>query len=85
MAKVQFSLKPTSKSRRHLKVMDCAAGDIIYLEESQAFVLIIDQNIEESKIVCFEDGDIDYCDNQTLCRKFVGEINFDVNDFEEFI
>ena len=84
MAKVRFTPK-NSKSRKHLKVGDCAVGDIIYLEESQAFVLMLDQDIEESKIAYLEDGDTDYCDNQALCRKFVGEIGFDVNDFEEFL
>ena len=84
MAKVGFT--PTnSKSRKHLKLGDCAIGDIAYLEESQAFVLILEQSIEDSKVAYLEDGDTDYCDNRTHCRKFVGEIGFDVNDFEEFL
>ena len=84
MAKVGF--KPTnSKSRKPLTLGDCAIGDIIYLEESQAFVLMLEQSIEESKIAYLEDGDTDWCDNRAFCRKFVGEINFDVNDFEEFL
>ena len=84
MAKVGF-IPTISKSKKHLKVGDCAIGDIIYLEESQAFALILEQDIEDSKIAYFEDGDTDYCDNRAFCRKFVGEIGFDVNDFEEFL
>lgn len=84
MAKVGFT--PTkSKSRKPLTVGDCTIGDIIYLEESQAFALIIEPGIEESKIAYLEDGDTDWCDNRTFCRKFVGEICFDINDFEEFL
>ena len=84
MAKVGF--KPTnSKSRKPFTLGDCAVGDIIYLEESQSFVLMLEQSIEESKIAYLEDGDTDWCDNRAFCRKFVGEINFDVNDFEEFL
>ena len=84
MAKVGF--KPTnSKSRKPFTLGDCAVGDIIYLEESQSFVLMLEQSIEESKIAYLHDGDTDYCDNRALCRKFVGEISFDVNDFEEFL
>lgn len=84
MAKVGF--KPTnSKSRKPLTLGDCDIGDIIYLEESQAFVLMLEQNIEDSKIAYLDDGGTDWCDNRALCRKFVGEINFDVNDFEEFL
>lgn len=84
MAKVGF--KPTnSKSGKPLTLGDCAIGDIIYLEESQTFALMIDKDIKESKIAYFEDGDTDWCDNRAYCRKFVGEIGFDVNDFEEFL
>ena len=84
MAKVGFA--PTkSKSRKPLKVMDCAIGDIIYLEESQAFALMLYQDIEESQLAYLENGDTDWCDNRAHCRKFVGELGFDVNDFEEFL
>ena len=83
MAKVGFT--PTnSKSRKHLSVGDCTIGDIIYIEDNQLFALILDQDIEESKVAYLHDGDTDYCDNQAPCRKFVGKIDFDVNDFEEF-
>ena len=84
MAKVGF-IPTKSKSRKHLSVGDCAIGDIIYLEESQAFTLMVDQNVEESKLAYLEDGDTDWCDNRAHCRKFVGELGFDVNDFEEFL
>ena len=84
MAKVGFT--PTkSKSRKPLKVMDCAIGDIIYIDETRAFALILEQDIEESKVAYLDDGETDYCDNQEVCRKFVGEICFDINDFEEFL
>lgn len=84
MAKVGFT-PINSKSRKHLTLGDCAIGDIIYLEEAHAFALMLEQSFEDSKIAYLEDGDTDYCDNRTHCRKFVGEINFDVNDFEEFL
>jgi hypothetical protein len=84
MAKVGFIPK-NSKSRKHLTLGDCAIGDIIYLEEAQTFVLMVDQDIEASKIVCLEDGDSEWHDNRAHCRKFVGELGFDVNDFEEFL
>ena len=84
MAKIGFTPK-NSKSRKHLSVGDCAIGDIIYLEESQAFALMLDQDVEESKLAYLEDGDTDWCDNRAHCRKFVGELGFDVNDFEEFL
>lgn len=84
MAKVGFT--PTkSKSKRHLRVEDCDIGDIIYIENNQIFGLIIDKDVEESKVADLADGDTDYCDNEALCRKFVGEIGFDVDDFLEFI
>ena len=65
--------------------MDCAIGDIIYIDETRAFALILEQDIEESKVAYLDDGETDYCSNLEFCRKFVGEINFDVNDFEEFL
>jgi hypothetical protein len=84
MAKVGFA--PTnSEKRKPLKVGDCAIGDIIYIEETRAFALILEQDIKESKVAYLDDGETDYCSNLEYCRKFVGEINFDVNDFEEFL
>ena len=84
MAKVRFT--PTnSKSKRHITVEDCDIGDIIYIEDNQIFGLIIDKGIEESKVADLADGDTDYCDNKALCRKFVSEINFNVDDFLEFV
>lgn len=84
MAKVGF--KPTNcKSRKRLIIGDCDIGDIIYIEDNQIFGLIIDKDVEESKIADLADGDTDYCDNQALCRKFVGKIDFNVEDFLEFI
>ena len=46
---------------------------------------MISKGIKESKVADLADGDIDYFNNQTLCRKFVGEIGFNVDDFLEFI
>ena len=84
MAKVGFT--PTnSKSKRHLIVEDCDIGDIIFIEDNKIFGLIIDKDAEESKVADLADGDTDYFNNQTLCRKFVGEIGFNVEDFLEFI
>ena len=84
MAKVGFT--PTdSKSRRHFTVEDCDIGDIIYIEDMHMFALIIDQDIEESKVAYLDDGETDHYNNKTLCRKFVGEIGFNVEDFLEFI
>lgn len=84
MAKVGFT--PTNcKSKRHLTVGDCDIGDIIYIEDNQIFGLIIDKDNEESKVADLADGDTDYRDNEALCRKFVGEIGFNVDDFLEFI
>ena len=84
MAKVGFT--PTNcKSRKRLTVGDCDIGDIIYIEDNEIFGLIINKDIEESKVADLADGDTDYCDNEALCRKFVGKINFNVDDFLEFI
>lgn len=84
MAKVGFT-PINSKSRKHLTLGDCGIGDIVYIEDNQMFALIIDQDVSESKVAYLDDGETDYWENQILCRKFVGEINFDVNDFEEFL
>lgn len=84
MAKVGFT-PASSKSKRHITVGDCDIGDIIYIEDDKIFGLIIDKDIEDSKVADLADGDTGYCDNQTLCRKFVGEIGFNVEDFLEFI
>ena len=84
MAKVGFT--PTdSKSKRHLIVGDCDIGDIVYLEGPQAFALILEQDSEDSKIAYLHDGDTNYCDNRAHCRKFVGKIDFNVENFLEFI
>lgn len=84
MAKVGF--KPTNfEDKKHLSVRDCFIGDIIYIEGTQLFALILEQDFEYSKIAYLHDGDIGHCDNQAPCRKFVGKINFDENDFEEFL
>lgn len=84
MAKVGF-IPTESKSRKHLTMGECDIGDIIYIEENQMFALIIDQDVSESRVVYLDDGEVEYWKNQAFCRKFVGEIGFDVNDFEEFI
>jgi hypothetical protein len=85
MAKVQFSLKPTFKSKRHITLDDCGDGDIVYIEEDNAFGIISDCGHDETEITHFSNGTREWYPSSTVCRKFVGEINFDVNDFEEFI
>lgn len=85
MAKVQFNPKKNTKSRRHITLADCGEGDIVYLEEEQIFGLIIDTDLDEKRVADLDDGDCDWYSNQTHCRVFSGEINFDVEDFEEFI
>ena len=84
MAKVRFT-PASSKSKRHITVEDCDIGDIIYIEDNQIFGLIVSKGIKESKVADLADGNIDYFNNQTLCRKFVSEIGFNVEDFLEFI
>lgn len=85
MAKVGFNPKKNTKSKRHITLADCGEGDIVYLEEEQIFGLIIDTDLDEKRVADLDDGDCDWYSNQTLCRLFSGEINFDVEDFEEFI
>ena len=84
MANVRFTPK-NSKSRKHLSVGDCAIGDIIYIESEGVFGLIIDTDYEEIEVALFENGDIDYYDNTESCKKFIGEIQFDIKEFQEFI
>ena len=85
MAKVQFSLKSSSKSKRHITLDDCGDGDIVYIEEDSAFGIVSDSDCEETEITHFSNGLREWFPSSTPCRKFIGEINFDVNDFEEFI
>ena len=85
MAKVQFSLKSTSKSKRHVTLDDCGGGDIVYLEEDGEFGIISDCDRDEVEITYLSNGLSEWLPSSTSCRKFVGEINFDMNDFEEFI
>lgn len=85
MAKVQFSLKSTPKSKRHVTLDDCGGGDIVYLEEDDEFGIISDCDRDEVEITYLSNGLSEWLPSSTSCRKFVGEINFDMNDFEEFI
>ena len=85
MAKVQFNLKTASKSKRHIELGDCECGDIVYIEEDNAFGIVSDSDFEETEVTHLSSGVREWFSNSTACRKFVGEINFDVNDFEEFI
>ena len=85
MAKVQFSLKTASKSKRHIELGDCECGDIVYIEEDNAFGIVSDDDCSETEITHFSNGLREWLPSSTPCRKFIGEINFDVNDFEEFI
>ena len=85
MAKVGFTPTDKQRSKRHIILNDCVDGDIVYLEDSQRFGLIIETDYNEKKVVDFEDGDCEWLSSETLCRKFVGEIKFNVDDFLEFI
>ena len=85
MAKAQFSLKSTSKSKRHIILDDCTEGDIVYIEEDNAFGIVSDSDYAETEVTHFSNGVREWFPSSTACRKFVGEIEFDVNDFEEFI
>ena len=85
MAKVQFSLKTASKSKRHIELEDCGEGDIVYIEEDNTFGIVSDSDYAETEVTHLSSGVREWFPSSTACRKFVGEINFDVNDFEEFI
>ena len=84
MAKVGFT--PTnSKSKRHVILGDCREGDIVFLEDDKIFGIVSDSDYEETEITHFSSGVSEWLSSKTLCRKFVGEINFNVEDFLEFI
>ena len=85
MAKVRFNPQKNTKSKRRITLGDCEDGDIVYLETEQIFGLIIDTNLDEKRVADLDNGDCDWYSNQTHCRVFSGEINFDIEDFEEFI
>lgn len=85
MAKVRFNPQKNTKSKRHITLADCDEGDIVYLETAQIFGLIIDTDIDEKRVADLTDGDCDWYPIEMPCRRFSSEINFDVNDFEEFI
>lgn len=85
MAKVGF--KPTdSKSKRHIVLDDCREGDIVFLEDEQVFGIVSDSDCSETEVTHFLNGTREWFSSDTTpCRKFVGEINFNVDDFLEFI
>lgn len=84
MAKVGF--KPTnSKSKRHIVLDDCSEGDIVFLEKDQVFGIVSDFDCSEREVTHLLSGCREWFPSETQCRKFVGEINFSVDDFEEFI
>lgn len=83
MAKVGFT-HTTPESRKHIILDDCSQGDIIFLEEDQMFGIVSDFDSCETEITNLLDGTREWFSSETQCRKFVGEINFNVNDFEEF-
>ena len=85
MAKVRFSPLNNPKSKRHITLEDCDDGDIVYLEEDQIFGIIIETDCDGKKVANLEDGDAVWYSLETHCRRFTGELNFDVNDFAEFI
>ena len=84
MAKVGFT--PTSsKSKRHITLGDCREGDIVFLEDDQIFGIVSDSDYNETEITHFSSGVSEWLSSEILCRKFIGEINFNVDDFLEFI
>ena len=84
MAKVGF--KPTnSKSKRHIILGDCEGGDIVFLEDDKIFGIVSDTDYNKTEITHFSSGFSEWLSSETLCRKFIGEINFNVDDFLEFI
>ena len=84
MAKVGFA--PTSsKSKRHITLGDCREGDIVFLDDDQIFGIVSNSDYNETEVTRFLDGVSKWLPLETLCRKFIGEINFNVDDFLEFI
>ena len=84
MAKVGFKTT-NSKSKRHIVLDDCREGDIVFLEEDQVFGIVSDSDCTETEVTHFLSGAREWFPSETQCRKFVGEINFSVDDFLEFI
>ena len=84
MAKVGFT-PASSKSKRHITLGDCREGDIVFLEDGQIFGIVSDSDYNETEITHFLNGVSEWLPSETLCRKFIGEINFNVDDFLEFI
>lgn len=85
MAKVRFNPQKSTKSKRHITLGDCGDGDIVYLETEQIFGLIIDTDCDEMRVADLADGDCEWYPIEMACRRLSSEINFDVEDFEEFI
>lgn len=84
MAKVGF-VPTNSKSKRHIILDDCTNGDIVFLEEGGVFGIVSDFDSDETEITHLLNGAREWYSSETQCRKFIGEINFNVNDFLEFI
>ena len=84
MAKVGFKFT-NSKSKRHITLDNCCKGDIVFLEDDQVFGIVSDSDYNETEITHFLNGVSEWLPSETLCRKFIGEINFNVDDFLEFI
>lgn len=84
MAKIGFKTT-NSKSKRHIVLDDCCEGDIVFLEKDQVFGIVSDSDCSETEVTHLLSGCREWFPSETQCRKFVGEINFDVNDFEEFL
>ena len=84
MAKVGFT--PTNlKGKKHIVLDDCSEGDIVFLEEDRIFGIVSDSDYCETEVTHFLNGVREWFPSETQCRKFVGEINFNVDDFLEFI
>ena len=84
MAKVGFTFT-NSKSKRHIVLGDCRGGDIVFLEDDKIFGIVSDTDYDEIEITHFSSGVSEWLSSETECRKFIGEVNFNVDDFLEFI
>lgn len=79
MAKINFSDR---KSKHKILLDDCRCGDIVKIDDDiyiihdiGSFVLLID----------LETGEMEELEDTTRCELFVGELNFNQDDFKEFI
>lgn len=85
MAKVKF-ITPAPKCRKALTLLDCCDGDIVIIPEDNVVGIItgFDNALEMVDIFSFEDCEpYNYREN-TVCKRFTGDLVFNPNEFEEF-